>query len=417
MRLVHSASGGRATDSGDQSIGIVTLPHGERGPRPRGAGEGLVIIVDDQATGRAILTEIVRSLSLQDGMLRVEAFDDAARALARIEQVTPDLIVTDYKMPGMDGLAFTRAVRRIPECREVPLVVVTIVEDREVRCDVLKAGASDFLNRPLDVAESRARLRNLLRLREQQRQLQERADWLEDQVRRATERIAERERETLLRLARAGEYRDEETGNHILRMARYSCLIAEALGEHPDFCAELEQAAPMHDIGKIGIPDRILLKPGRLTEAEFEIMKEHARIGHEILAGSPSRYLQLGAEIALHHHERYDGSGYPQGLAGEAIPLAARIVAVADVFDALTSRRPYKDPWPLERAFAYLREAAGSHFDPRCVEAFLACEARVREIAEHYRDDEMTQAPLHELMQRAQAEANRIDQEEPQQKD
>ncbi|RMG52545.1 MAG: HD domain-containing protein, partial [Gammaproteobacteria bacterium] len=278
---------------------------------------------------------------------------------------------------------------------------VTIVEDREVRCDVLKAGASDFLNRPLDVAESQARLRNLLRLREQQRQLRERADWLEEQVRRATERIAERERETLLRLARAGEYRDEETGNHILRMARYSRLIAEAMGEHPDFCDELEQAAPMHDIGKIGIPDRVLLKPGRLTETEFDIMKEHARIGHEILSGSPSSYLQLGAEIALNHHERYDGTGYPQGLTGEEIPLAARIVAVADVFDALTSRRPYKEPWSLERAFDYLRQARGTHFDPACVDAFLACEERVREIAERYRDPDDVRAPLHELMQRA----------------
>ena len=328
----------------------------------------LVVIVDDQSTGRRILEQLVRGLEEQ---LEVASFGDAPSAIERIGQQTPDLILTDYMMPNMDGVTFIRRVRAIPDCADVPLVVVTIVEDRRVRYQALDAGATDFLNRPIDEYECRARCRNLLTLRNQQKIIRDRAVWLEEQVAEATREVKARERETLLRLAKAGEYRDEGTGYHVLRIAQYSRVMAQALGLAPSRCEDIELAAPMHDIGKVGIPDQILLKPGRLTGHEFAIMRRHSEIGYEILKDSPSHFLQLGATIALNHHEKSDGSGYPAGLAGRAIPLEARIVAVADVFDALTTERPYKRAWPLPEAIAYVRGLSGSHFDPDCVAAFL----------------------------------------------
>jgi two-component system response regulator RpfG len=196
-----------------------------------------------------------------------------------------------------------------------------------------------------------------------------------------------REHETLLRLAKAGEYRDEETGNHVVRMAKYSRLIAEELGLQKTECETIELAAPMHDIGKIGIPDHILLKPGKLLPEEFTVMKQHTRIGYEILKDSPSRYLQMGAVIALGHHEKYDGSGYPHGLSGEEIPLPARIVAVADVYDALSSRRCYKPAWSFNDILQLFETQSGQHFDPRCVEAFMTRLDDVHRIQGMLRDD------------------------------
>ncbi len=343
----------------------------------------LVIIVDDQLTGRKILEELIRTI---DTRLEVETFSDPFEALDRISDRTPDLILTDYKMPIMNGVAFTKQVRAIPGCSDVPLVVVTVVEDKRIRYEALDAGATDFLTRPIDQHECRARCRNLLTLRRQQKIIRDRAKWLEDQVAVATQQIRTRERETLLRLAKAGEYRDEGTGNHVERMAKFSRLLAEELGLTEAECDEIELAAPMHDIGKIGIPDSILLKPGNLTPEEFEVMQTHTVIGHEILKDSPSRYIQLGAVIALNHHEKYDGTGYPQGLKGNEIPLAARIVAVADVYDALTSERPYKSQWKVEDAVRFLSEQGGRQLDPRCVEAFLSRIDKVMQIQENLRD-------------------------------
>jgi two-component system response regulator RpfG len=337
----------------------------------------LVVIVDDQSTGRRILTQLVGGL---DANLEVVAFGDGPSAIECIRRRTPDLILTDYMMPDMDGIAFIRCVRSLPACADVPLVVVTIVDDKQVRYQAFDAGATDFLNRPIDEYECRARCRNLLMLRRQQKMIQDRAALLEDQVTAATRAIRARERETLLRLAKAGEYRDEGTGDHVLRIARYCRLMAQSLDLAVVHCEQIELAAPMHDIGKVGVPDRILLKPGRLTREEFAIMQHHTEIGYEILKDSPSRYLQLGATIALCHHERFDGTGYPAGLAGAAIPLEARIVAVADVFDALTSVRPYKPAWSIEEAVAYIRARAGGHFDPDCVAAFLDCLDQIQDV-------------------------------------
>ena len=346
----------------------------------RQRGGARVVIVDDRGTARSLLEGLARTL--EPGVI-VESHADPSDALAQMEIDVPDLIITDYRMPGMDGIEFTRRIRAERRLADVPIIIVTVVEDRQIRYQALENGATDFLTRPIDPQECRARCLNLLALRRSQKTISDRAQWLEEQVMQATREVRTRERETLMKLAKAGEYRDQETGNHILRMAKYARLIAEELKLTAMECDEIEAAAPMHDIGKIGIPDQILLKPGRHTGEETAIMRRHPIIGHEILADSPSRYLQMGAIIALGHHEKFDGSGYPQGLAGEAIPLAARIVAVADVFDALTSKRPYKGAWSFQESLNYIQTQSSKHFDPDCSRAF---ERRIDAVAEIMRD-------------------------------
>jgi putative two-component system response regulator len=261
--------------------------------------------------------------------------------------------------------------------------MVTADGQRETRHAALSAGASEFLGKPIDRDEVRIRARNMLALREGQRSAERRAEWLQAEVAKATAAIVEREEETILSLARAMEYRDWETGGHIERMATYSRLIAEQLSLGPDLDADqIFKAAPLHDVGKIGVPDHILLKPSSLTENEFHEMQRHAEIGYEILRDCKGDILRLGSTIALTHHERVDGTGYPRGIRGEEIPLAGRIVAVADVFDALTTSRPYKKAWGFDAGFANLREEAGQLYDAECVAAFLDIQDSVREVAE-----------------------------------
>lgn len=343
-----------------------------------------VLIVDDQATSRKILTQIVR---LVDPHLSIIEFDGAVPAIEWLAHNTPSLILSDYKMPFMDGLKFLQHVRAQVNLRYVPFVMITSLDQKDVRTRALEEGATEFLNKPIDPSESRARFNYLLELHEQRILLQDRATHLEHQVSKATKEIRWREEETLLLLARAGEFRDEDTGNHVIRMAKYSRVIAEELGIFEDTCKTIELAAPMHDIGKIGIPDGILRKPGPLTEDEFAVMKQHPVIGNKILSTSSSRIIEMGAIIALGHHEKYDGGGYPNGLIADDIALPCRIVAVADVFDALCSERVYKRAWSIEESVNYLKEQRGSHFDPQCVDAFLRRIEDIITIMDHYRDD------------------------------
>lgn len=327
-----------------------------------------VLIVDDQLISRMILEQLVRSLG--DNTEAV-SFADPVEALEWAKGNPHDLVLTDLKMPNMNGVEFTHWLRNTPSCVDVPVVIITCMDDQTTKYRALEAGATDFLTKPIDHHECRARCRNLLKLREQQGIIRDRARWLEREIAEKTRDLKLREKETLLRLAKAGEYRDSDTSGHVFRMATTARLIAEALGMDEVYCDIIEQAAPMHDIGKIGVPDNILLKPGRLTARERAIMQHHAQIGYEILRDSPSQYLQYGATIAHSHHERYDGEGYPKGLRGEDIPLEARIVTIADVFDALLSERPYKKAWPIERAVELIRSESGRHFDPACVDAML----------------------------------------------
>lgn len=328
-----------------------------------------ILIIDDQLTSRHILKQLVSSI--EEG-INVKAFESPIEALEWTTRNQADLVLTDYKMPEMNGIEFIQNFRTNSRCANVPVIMVTSIEDRKVRYDALGVGATDFLMKPVDHEECRARCRNLLTQFQQYKIISDRSHWLERRVAESTSEIRLRERETLLRLARAGEYRDEETGNHVIRMAKYSRIIAETIGLSEKEAGVIEMAAPMHDIGKIGIRDEILMKPGKLTADEFEIMKLHATIGYDILKDSPSKYLQMGAVIALGHHEKFDGTGYPHGKQGNDIPIEARIVAVADVYDALVSERPYKNAWSMQAAIEYMESHSGKHFDPQCLDAFMS---------------------------------------------
>lgn len=345
-----------------------------------------VVIVDDQSTGRMILAKII--MQIADDITVID-FADPEKALQWLSSNQVDLIVTDYRMPGLNGIEFIKKVRDTSHGEHIPVMMITVVSEKEVRYEALDAGATAFLTRPIDQIECRTTCRNLLKLHQQQMIIQNRADWLAQQVSIATEQILLREQETILRLAKAGEYRDEETGNHVIRMAKYSKEIAKELGLNELECNDIEHAAQMHDIGKIGIPDRILLKEGKFEQDEWAIMQTHTTIGYEILSGSQSKYMQMGAIIALNHHERFNGQGYPNQLKGVDIPLIARIVSVADVFDALISVRPYKKAWPIQDAIDFIKDNSGSQFDPLCVDAFCKRLDRIIQIQIEYPDHQI----------------------------
>jgi putative two-component system response regulator len=336
---------------------------------PRNVPKLNILIIDDSKSSRAMLRHILAS-SLED--CSIEICLHPADALERSRIVQFDLVLLDYVMPGMDGVGVTRALRATEAYRLVPIVMVTSDVNRDVRLDAIAAGATDFINKPFDPAELQARVRNLLTLRKAQLELAGRALWLAAEVEAATRHIVEREEEVIWRLARAIEYRDSGTGEHVSRVADVCRLIAEGLGLDAERSRIIYLASPLHDIGKIGISDAILSKPGRLTPAEMEIMRGHVKIGVSILENGSSDLVRIAAIIAASHHEKWDGTGYPERLAGETIPLEGRIAAIADVFDALCSERPYKPAWPIEKAYAEIIACSGSHFDPQCVAAFQA---------------------------------------------
>lgn len=349
-----------------------------------------VLIVDDTKINLVLFEALVKKL----GPHEVHCFTSSLEGLAWAQAHDPDLVIVDFMMPEMDGIEFVRQLRATPGKEAVGILMVTANDQKDVLYRALNVGATDFLTKPVDKIEFLARAANMLTLSEYKRKLDDRAAWLAEEVHKATAEVVRRERETVIRLSKAAEYRDPETGAHILRMAHYSQLIAKVLGLPVAEQDLILQAAPMHDIGKVGIADNILLKPGRLTPDEFEQMKKHAVYGYEILADSSSEILKAAAVIALAHHEKFDGSGYPNQLKGHDIPLYGRIVAVADVFDALTSARPYKAPWILEAAAQYIRDQSGLHFDPVCVEAFLDHWDEVLQIRERFKDEEDWQASL-----------------------
>ncbi|HHJ16798.1 MAG TPA: HD domain-containing protein [Gammaproteobacteria bacterium] len=336
-----------------------------------------ILILDREPVRRQHLVDLVQRI---DPGIIIEAFIKPEPALSWMHWNTVDLVISDSQFPDIRIDNLIRRMRELPAGKTLPLLVMAPWGDQQRRREVLDAGATDLLATPLDDLEFHARCGNLLTQRHQQHIIHKRACWLEKRVSEVTSEIRQREHETLLRLAKAGEYRDEETGNHVIRMARYSRLIAEQLGLSEEECEAIELAAPMHDIGKIGIPDEILRKPARLSHCEFEIMKTHTQIGYEILKDSPSKYLQMGAVIALSHHEKFNGTGYPNRLGHNDIPLAARIVSVADAYDALTSERPYKPEWSMEKTLEYLGEQRGKFFDPECLDAFISQLDRVGKI-------------------------------------
>jgi putative two-component system response regulator len=328
------------------------------------------VVLDDAELNNVLMTEAIRGVPGCEPVAFTRPEDALAFVRANAGEI--GVGVTDYDMPGMSGVAFIRAARQVPGFAHVPIVMVTSNGERSVRREALEAGATDFLAKPFDAIEIKARVANLLALNEARRTEADRAAWLAREVAAAVSVIEAREREIVTLLMKAAEHRDTDTGDHVARVAGYVMLIAEGLGLPPERCRLMSLASTMHDVGKIGVPDAILLKPGRLTPEERAVMEEHAERGYRILESSTSELVRLAAEIAWTHHEKWDGTGYPRRLSGEEIPLSGRIVAVADVFDALTSARPYKKAWAPEEALAHLVASASSHFDPACVDAFVS---------------------------------------------
>lgn len=334
------------------------------------------LLVDDSRSVLGLLKHLIEA----NGTVQATACLDPLEALAIAREKEFDIVLVDYEMPKLDGISFIRELRSFPAYADVPIVMVTSIQDEDVRIQALEAGATDFLSKRPQATELSVRLRNLIKLGISVRKLNNQTVTLAHEVAIATETLHQREEEIVLRLALAVEYRDNDTGEHTLRVARYSRLIAEELGLSARLCREIYLASPLHDVGKVAIPDGILLKPGRLTDDEMTTIRTHTTVGERILADSSCELIKLAATIAAAHHERWDGSGYPRGLKQLQIPIAARIVAVADVFDALTTKRPYKEAMPVEVAREYLVAKRGIEFDPACIDAFLSRWSQVMEI-------------------------------------
>ncbi len=341
---------------------------GRSGPATSGAGNAArILIVDDQQANLDLLGDLLAGWGYTD----VVATTDSAETVALCRGHDPNVLLLDLHMPAPDG--FEVLAQLAPWTRRgmrLPVLVLTADTTDEAKARALAAGARDFLTKPFSPVETRLRVANLIEANLLQRAQETQNDLLEAQVRERTRALDRARIETLDRLARAGEFRDDNTHEHAQRVGRTAALLAAGIGLAAAAQDEIRLAAPLHDVGKLAIPDAILLKPGRLEPEEFEVVKTHTRVGHELLAGSGASVLDASAEIALSHHERWDGSGYPLGLRAEAIPVAGRLVAVADVFDALTHERPYKDAWPLERAVAEIESQAGTQFCPTVVDAF-----------------------------------------------
>ncbi|MFQ5586091.1 MAG: HD domain-containing phosphohydrolase [Thermodesulfobacteriota bacterium] len=359
----------------------------------------LVLIVDDEERNRKFLKVLCGNL----GYETIEAANGEG-AVAEVHNHAPDLVLMDVMMPGMDGLEATERLKGDKRTDDIPIIIVTALDSREDRLAGIAKGANDFLTKPVDAEELSLRVRNSLRIKEfsdflkdhnviLEREVAKRTDELRTAFTRldeAHETIKSAYIETIQRLTLASEYKDEETGAHIKRVSHYTKTISERLGLDSEFIEDIYYSSPMHDIGKVSIPDSILLKPGRLTPEEFEIMKTHTTVGGRILEGSSSPFLKMGVKVALCHHERWDGSGYPRGLKGEEIPLAARIMNIVDQYDALRSKRPYKPAFEHEKALAIITEGddrtCPDHFDPAVLNAFKESSDTFKEIFESHQD-------------------------------
>jgi len=339
-----------------------------------------ILIVDDEQANIELLEDILE----EEGYTYFRSTTDSRQALVMYEEMRPDLVLLDLNMPHLDGFQVMDQLKELEQDSYAPILVLTAQSDRNTRLRALAAGARDFIGKPFDITEVTQRISNMLEIRLLHNQTRDQNRILEIKVRERTYELEETRREAILRLGRAAEYRDNETGMHVIRMSRLSARLAKEIGLNEQECQLILQASPMHDVGKIGIPDEILLKPGKLDDEEWKIMKMHPEIGAKILSGSRSELMQLAESIALSHQERWDGSGYPSRLKGENIPLAGRIVAVADVFDALTSKRYYKDAFSVEESMMIIEANSGKDFEPRLVEAFKnALPEMIKIINEH----------------------------------
>lgn len=352
--------------SGDsaQAPGMATTHQPER---------ARILIIDDESKNVNVLTRMLSSA----GYRSIEGVTDSSRAIDAFRRFQPDLILLDLTMPNMDGFAVMDQLKPlIPEGSYLPILILTGDIRFEARQRALSGGAKDFLLKPFDMTEVLLRIRNLLETRFLNLLLQEQNQTLEMRVAARTRELEEARVEILQRLSDAAEFRDDDTGQHTKRVATLAVALGRVLGLDHATLELIRWSAPLHDVGKIGVPDGVLLKPAKLTDEEFEIMKSHTTIGARILAGGQSPLVQMAETIALNHHERWDGTGYPNGTRGEQIPLEARLVSVADVFDALSHPRPYRPAWSLEETREEIARGAGTQFDPTIVEHFLKLPAR-----------------------------------------
>jgi len=351
--------------------------------------KSVILVVDDQPQN----IELLEAYLIPQGYDIITAVN-GAEALEKISENQIDLILLDVMMSGMDGLEVTRRIRQDPTYRLLPIILVTALRDTEDRVKGIEAGGDDFISKPVDKIELLARVRSLLKVKayndlmsNYRKELEFEVNKRTEELKHAFERIKAASLETIYRLSMAAEYKDEDTGGHINRMSRYAAAVARRMDLDENTIETILYASPMHDLGKIGIPDLILMKPAKLDPAEWEIMKQHTVIGAKILSSSDAEFIKLGETLALSHHEKWDGSGYPNGLKGTEIPLSGRITAIADVFDALTSKRPYKEPFSVERSLSIIKEGKGSHFDPEVVDAFFAIQEEILIIKQQYSDE------------------------------
>lgn len=366
--------------------------------RTRQVRKQRILIVDAEET--SLLA--VQTYLQQNGYQQILSTTDVHNALSTIKQGQPDVVLLDVDPPIHHGLEILRSLAADAATRHLPVIVVAKALDPSVKQQALKLGATDFLNKPVDPFELLPRVRNALLLKSHMEGFAGESARLEAMVRRRTEDLTRSRQQLILGLAKAAEHRDDDTGNHVLRVGRYAGMIAKQMGWPDARVQMLELAAQLHDVGKIGIPDSILFKPGKLDPQEWELMRKHcsfgvdivepvsmqdmnrlrshARLGAEMLHVRSSPMMMMAARIAQTHHEKWDGSGYPIGLAGEDIPIEGRITAVADVFDALSSERPYKKAFPRQKCFEIIREGRGNHFDPQVVDAFFQCASKIVEV-------------------------------------
>jgi len=337
-----------------------------------------IMVVDDEPIN---LKLIEKTLEAHDYTNTV-SIQDPRNVVDQYQAEKTDLILLDLNMPHIDGFTVLEHLRALEDPLLPPIIVLTAQKEREYLLKAFDNGARDYITKPFDISELVARVRTMLEVHLAHKFVHEQKATLNSMVRERTKQLLETRLQVVQKLGRASEYRDNETGQHILRVSRTAVLLATHTGWNEDECETLLHATPMHDVGKIGIPDKILLKPGKLDEEEWEIMKTHTTIGGHILADDNSDLLILGKEIALTHHEKWDGSGYPEGLNGENIPLSGRIVAIADVFDALISKRTYKDAWTIDKAIELIIESRGTHFDPKLISIF---EKHIQEIIDIHR--------------------------------
>jgi len=356
-----------------------------------------LLVVDDTPDNLMLMVDLLKD------RYRVKIANSGEKALRILEgDPLPDLILLDIMMPGMSGYAVAEALKQDPRTQDIPIIFLTAMASTEDEIRGLELGAADYITKPISPPLVLTRVQAQLKVKAAADFLRDQNDYLEQEVQRRTREVSAIQDVTIQAMASLAETRDNETGNHIRRTQNYVKLLAELLCQHPRFRHFLNEetirllfkSAPLHDIGKIGIPDHILLKPGRFTPEEFEIMKTHTTLGRDAIQhaeeqlGMSVGFLHLAKEIAYSHQEKWDGSGYPQGLAADAIPISARLMAVADVYDALISRRIYKPQMPHEKAVQIIRDGRGTHFDPDICDAFLNNAERFREIAEHFADSE-----------------------------